>query len=102
MVQDDSNFTDKDIEDKIMHLLAIYPVISPTMLQGGLGPYIKPRRWRALLEKLKKAGMVVESKESKETTTSRYNTYVKLHLPHIQVTLDGDVIFDADASDDAS
>ena len=41
-----------EIEVKILHLLGIYPIISPTMLQGGLGPSVKPALWRPVLARL--------------------------------------------------
>jgi len=69
-----------EIEAKILHILGIYPTISPTMLQGGLGPYTKPALWRPVLAKLVEEGKVIESQESLQTPSDRYNTYTKLSL----------------------
>lgn len=72
---------DKDeVKTKIVHLLGIYPIISPTMLQSGLGPYIKPAVWRPALTELITEGRVLESQESLQTPAERYNTYTKLRL----------------------
>ena len=80
---------EKEVEAKIIHLLSIYPIISPTMLQGGLGPYTKPAVWRPVLQQLIASGRVVEDQESLQTPTDRYNTYTKLSLPHTRVLING-------------
>ncbi len=77
---------EKDVEVKILHLLAIYPIISPTMLQAGLGPSTKPALWRPVLSQLIAKGKVMEDAESMETPTSRYNTYNKLSLPGTSIS----------------
>ncbi|MEE8599020.1 MAG: hypothetical protein V3S69_05875 [Dehalococcoidales bacterium] len=79
--------TSEDIEEKILHILRIYPVISPTMLQGGLGPYMKPAVWRPVLQRLISDGKVVETQDSMQTPSQRYNTYSKLSLPGTTVSV---------------
>ena len=74
------------IKDKILHILKIYPIISPTMLQGGLGPYMKPAQWRPVLQDLIASGKVKETQRSMRTHQERYNTYTMLHLPGTVVT----------------
>ncbi len=71
----------KVIRAKILHILRLYPIISPTMLQGGLGPYMKPIEWRPVLEDLIAKEIVAESQRSMQTHQERYNTYTFLHLP---------------------
>lgn len=73
--------TSEEIRVKILHILSIYPVISPTMLQSGLGASWRPIFWRPVLEALIKEGKVEEVKDSMMTPTDRYNTYTKLSLP---------------------
>jgi len=75
------------VKAKILHLLKIYPVISPTMLQSGLGPYTKPAIWRPALAELISEGKVIETQESLQTPSERYNTYSKLALPLTRVTV---------------
>ncbi|MEE8598705.1 MAG: hypothetical protein V3S69_04225 [Dehalococcoidales bacterium] len=81
--------TPEEIEARILHLLGVYPVISPTMLQGGLGPYTKPALWRPVLVALLGAKKVVETQESLQTPSGRYNTYTKLSLAGTKVTASG-------------
>ena len=76
----------EDIATKILHILSIYPIISPTMLQGGLGPSMKPAQWRPVLAHLIENGKVVETQEATQTPTKRYNTYAKLSLPGVTVS----------------
>ena len=78
--------TAEEIATKILHLLSIYPIIPPTMLQGVLGPSLKPALWRPVLEQLKKEGKVIEEQESTLTPAERYNTYLKLRLPGVTVS----------------
>lgn len=68
------------IADKILHYLAIYPVISPTMLQAALGPGCGPRLWRPVLEGLIASGVVEQSEITAEGPTGRRNTYTQLSL----------------------
>lgn len=86
MDKNDKN-VEGDIEIKILHLLGIYPIISPTMLQSGLGPSTKPAQWRPVLSKLIQAGKVIEEQQSMQTPSERYNTYSKLSLPGTTVSV---------------
>ncbi len=81
--------TEQEIEAKILHILGIYPIISPTMLQSGLGPYTRPSLWRPVLQRLIDEDKVVEEQESLQTPKGRYNTYTKLRLPNTRVLIDG-------------
>ena len=73
--------TGEEIRIKILHILSIYPIISPTMLQSGLGASWRPLFWRPVLEALIEEGKVMEAKTSMITPMNRYNTYTKLSLP---------------------
>ncbi len=90
MDTNDATIEQLEIGVKILHLLKIYPIISPTMLQSGLGPQLKPAQWRPVLTKLIAAGDVIDEKESMQTPAERYNTYSKLSLPGTVVTRDTD------------
>ena len=78
--------TDEEIREKILHILRIYPIISPTMLQSGLGPYTKPAKWRPVLATLIEEEAVIEDQLSLQTPSDRYNTYTLLKLPGTEVT----------------
>ena len=84
---DTKDTTQVEIETRILHLLRIYPVISPTMLQSGLGPSTKPAQWRPVLVDLIARGKVRENQESMQTPSERYNTYTKLSLPGTTVSV---------------
>jgi hypothetical protein len=71
---------DVPIREMILHTLQIYPVISPTMLQNALGPWLKAALWRPVLDELIEEGAVVQMQETKLTPRGRYNTYKKLSL----------------------
>ncbi len=86
-VNDSDNDTE-DIATKILHLLSIYPIISPTMLQGGLGPQMRPASWRPVLAQLVKDGKVIESNKSMTTPADRYNTYIRLSLTGTDISDD--------------
>ncbi len=77
--------TPEEIGIKILHILSIFPVISPTMLQSGLSPGLKPVLWKPVLRDLIKQGKVVQTEESKMTPAHRYNEYTKLSLPTVTV-----------------
>ena len=86
MSKEKRDMTPEEIEAKILHLLGIYPIISPTMLQGVLGPPVKPALWRPVLEQLIEDGKVIAEQEGLLTPAERYNNYSKLRLPGVVVT----------------
>ncbi len=79
--------TTEEIGIKILHLLSIYPIISPTMLQVALGTAFRPALWRPVLTQLITEGKVVQVQESTMTPAERYNEYTKLMLPGTEVTI---------------
>jgi len=79
-VPDEEKDDTEIVRELIVHLLRIYPILSPTMLQSGLGPYVKPAVWRPVLQDLVDKGIVIEDTETVITPRGRYNTYTKLFL----------------------
>lgn len=77
---DETTTTNGEIREKIIHLLKIYPIISPTMLQGGLGPYVKPKVWRPILEQLVQEGIVEQTQETLLSPGGRHNVHNKIQL----------------------
>ena len=82
-----NEMTTEEIAVKILHLLSIYPIISPTMLQGALGGAMKPAIWKPVLDELVTAGKVIKEQESTMTPADRYNEYSKLKLPGTTVKI---------------
>ena len=69
--------------ERILHILSVYPQISPTMLQGGLGPQTKPEVWRPVLKELIDDGSVVSSEDNRTTPAGRYHSYQILQLAEV-------------------
>ena len=76
--------TQELVERRIIHLLKIYPGISPTMLQAALGPKTKPQTWRPALKRLLEQGVVEQEFVVAESPMERYNTYTKLAINGVQ------------------
>ncbi len=76
----DNVLIDKTISQKIEHVLSIYPHLSPSMLQTGIGTAIPPAIWRPVLQRLISEGIVIESEEVRETPTGRHHLYTILSL----------------------
>jgi hypothetical protein len=68
------------IEDKILHVLSIYPRISHSMLQIGLGSSLPTSIWRPILQQLLDTGKVKEDVLVKVAPSGRHQTYVILSL----------------------
>ena len=77
---DNDETLDTDMEARIRLLLELYPVISPTMLQAGLGPQIPPAKWRPALEKLLENGEVRQESVYRQSVAGRHRNYVRLGL----------------------
>ena len=72
--------TDEWIEERIIHVLKVYPVISPTMLQVGIGPSLQPKHWKPVLERLIEREVILRETEAAKTPQGRCNNYIKLSL----------------------
>jgi hypothetical protein len=67
-------------EEKINHILRIYPFISRPMLQTALGPGCPSRIWRPVLDSMIERGFIVESSRMLTNPGGRSYTYRILHL----------------------
>ena len=70
----------RKIHQKIRHILQIYPVISPSMLQAGLGPQITANIWRPILEKMIKDKLIQQNSITLKSPAGRTITYTQLSL----------------------
>lgn len=66
------------LKEKILHILRIYPVISPTMLQAGLGPQIAAGEWRPILEELIEQKKVTQDSVTSKGPSGRTITYTRI------------------------
>jgi hypothetical protein len=72
--------TDKAVREKIVFTLSVYPVLSGSMLQVGIGTSLPPTIWRPNYEALKKAGIIHEQNVTLEAPGGRMITYTKISL----------------------
>lgn len=72
--------TEDTIEHKILHLLKIYPKISPSMMQIGIGSSLPASMWRPVLASLIERGVVQEDFIMSPSSSGRQQTYTVLSL----------------------
>jgi hypothetical protein len=71
---------DDKLREIIIHVLSMYPIISPTMLQMGIGNSISPSKWRPSLEALIRVGTIKRWSDTALAPSGRHNNYTKLSL----------------------
>jgi hypothetical protein len=69
-----------DIRNKILWVLAEYPIINNTMLQMGVGPGVSSEVWRAELSKLIEEGQVKTWSKSGTSSKGTFRSIVKIAL----------------------
>lgn len=74
-----SNTSDM-IEARILKVLEIYPKISPSMLQIGIGSSLPTAIWKPILEDLVRRGIVVRDEIVSLSSTDRHQVYKVLSL----------------------
>lgn len=72
--------TEKTIRDKIIHVLSIYPRISTSMLQIGVGTSLMPSLWKPILNQMMADGLVLEERKMFRTPSDRQQSYTILSL----------------------
>lgn len=73
------------IEGRILEILSVYPKISPTMLQAGLGPSLSPSIWRPALQALVDRGVVFQSAEFPTSGSKRTRPFTVIELARTSV-----------------
>ncbi len=74
------NATEEVIVRKIMHTLKLYPGVSMTMLQVGIGTSIPPELWKPIYHKMLNARQLFETSESVEAPNGRIQSYKHIHI----------------------
>lgn len=74
------NVHEKDIRERICHILTIYHRISPSMMHVAIGSSIMSKWWKPILAELIKCGEVKEEHIACLSTTERNQTYTVLSL----------------------
>lgn len=72
--------TDEVIKDRLLHVLTIYPRISPSMLQVGIGTAISPKMWHPVMKALREQGIVVEEETAAKAPNGRDLNYKHLSV----------------------
>ena len=74
------------VRERIITLLTIYPIISPSMLQIGLGSSLPTLVWRPVFDSMVSAGEIVEDLIEGPSTDSRQRPFKTVALaPHMKV-----------------
>jgi hypothetical protein len=68
------------IKAKILHILKIYPHVSPSMLQVGLGSSLPSKAWRPVLEAMLTSEEISEDVIMATTAGGRHQTYTVIRL----------------------
>lgn len=68
------------MRDRIMHVLGIYPELSPSMLQIGMGTSLSPTLWKPILDKMITEGRIVRDDLITEAPNGALRHYSRLHL----------------------
>ena len=87
--------TDDIIRTRLIHTLTIYPGISPSMLQVGIGTAISPKMWHPIMQKLKDEGLVIEDERMAQNPGGRDLTYKKLSLKQPEILTIAQVVEEA-------
>lgn len=66
--------------EKIIHVLTVWPRLSPSMLQIGLGTGLSSRLWRPILETLITEGIVIREEVTARSPIGRDQSYTILSL----------------------
>lgn len=80
VVEDTEMDQKKLITSKVVYTLGIYPRLSPSMLQVGLGTSLPPALWRPVIDELVDQGILIREHVSAETPSGRLQTHVTLSL----------------------
>ena len=69
-----------DIRNRIIHTLTLFPKLSPTMLQMGLGPQTETKIWKPILEDMILKDEVVREFITLLSPGGRWKSYTFLSL----------------------
>lgn len=68
------------IAQRIIYTLTIYPCLTHSMIQVGLGNRYQPKDWRPVLEALVQSGIIIRSDISIVSPLGRYQRHTRLQL----------------------
>lgn len=68
------------IREKITHVLTIWPKISPSMLQVGIGTAISPKMWHPVFEQMLAEGLITRNEQYGRGPSGRDQTFITISL----------------------
>lgn len=74
----------KNLKEKLVFTLTVFPRLTSSQLQVGIGPHIQPRIWRPVLEELIADGTVIREDLGITTPIGQYRTLTVLSLANPQ------------------
>lgn len=74
---------EKIIRDKIIQTLTIWPRLSMSMLQVGIGTALTPKLWHPVMDRLLADGVVIKEEIRAKSTLGRDQTYVVVRLAEL-------------------
>jgi hypothetical protein len=77
---DGKTATSGQIRKQLIHLLRLYPVLSPTMIQSSLGGKVRPSVWRPIMESMIKEGTLVRNEVVSENSWGQFRSYTCIKL----------------------
>lgn len=72
--------SEKEIVERIKHILSIYPKLSWSQLQVSIGTANPPKSWKPVAEKMIAEGIMLRSTIYKPAPTGRVQSYTILEL----------------------
>ena len=72
--------TPERIHKQLEHLLQVYPVLSPTMIQSALGTKVRPVIWKPIMELMIKEGILVRNEIVSKNSWGQLRSYTRIRL----------------------
>ncbi len=72
--------TPGQIQKHLTHLLKVYPVLSPTMIQAFLGSKVRPSTWKPIMEAMIEGDILVRYEVVSQNTWGQLRSYTCIKL----------------------
>lgn len=68
------------LQEQLMHLFQVYPVLSPTMIQALLGSKVRAIVWKPIMEEMISVGQLVRFEVVAKNTYGQLRSYTCIKL----------------------
>lgn len=72
--------TPERIQEQLTHLLRVYPVLSPTLIQALLGTKVRPHVWKPVMEQMIEGGTLVRQIAVSKNAWGQLHNYTCIKL----------------------